>query len=49
MGRSGAIADEVRGPIEQMLAVALPDFTSSRRRQDAEPFADTVPGFFTSR
>jgi len=46
-GSSSAIANEVRGPIEQMLVVALPGFTPSRRRQHAEPFADLVPGFFT--
>ena len=38
-GPSGALANEVRGPIEQMLVVALPGFTPSRRRQHAEPFA----------
>jgi integrase/recombinase XerD len=45
-GSSRSIAKEIRGPIEQMLAVALPGFELSRRTQHAEPFADAVPGFF---
>jgi integrase/recombinase XerD len=45
-GAARSIANEVRGPIEQMLAVALPDFTPNRRKPPAQPFADSVPGFF---
>ena len=45
-GSGTAVANEVRGPIEQMLAVVLPSFAPGRRRHDAEPFAVAVPGFF---
>ena len=40
------MAKEVRGPVEQMLAVVLPGFAGSGRRQRRLPFADVVPGFF---
>jgi integrase/recombinase XerD len=45
-GSSRPMAKEVRGPIEQMLSVVLPDFEPSGRPRHAQPFADAVPGFF---
>lgn len=39
-------AREFRGPVEQMLAVALPEFEGSGRRRRDLPFAKAVPGFF---
>lgn len=45
-GSTRPMAKEIRGPIEQMLAVALPDFAGTGRRRYAEPFASVVPGFF---
>src|SRR5260370_31510127 len=41
-----AMAKEVRGPVEQMLSVALPRFEPTRRPHHAQPFADVAPGFF---
>lgn len=41
------MAKEVRGPVEQMLSVVLAGFEPSGRPHRSEPFADTVPGFFT--
>ncbi len=43
-GRS--IAKEVRGPVEQMLTVALPGFEGAGRQHSSAPFADALPGFF---
>jgi len=40
------LAKEVRGPLEQMLRVVLPDFVGTGRPHHGEPFAETVPGFF---
>jgi site-specific recombinase XerD len=40
------LAKEIRGPLEQMLRVVLPDFEGTGRRRHDVPFADTVPGFF---
>jgi len=40
------IAREVRGPIEQMLVVAIPGFADSGRSRRRDPFADALPGFF---
>jgi integrase/recombinase XerD len=40
------LAKEIRGPIEQMLRVVLPDFAGTGRPHHGEPFAETVPGFF---
>ena len=39
-------AAEVRGPVEQMLAVVLPGFERTGRPRRELPFARTVPGFF---
>jgi len=42
-------ANEIRGPIEQMLRVVVPSFTGSGRpRRTQEPFATQAPGFFAS-
>jgi site-specific recombinase XerD len=47
-GRPGpTLAKDLRGPIEQMLGVALPGFVATGRRQHPIPFASAVPGFFT--
>lgn len=40
------LAKEIRGPIEQMLTVALPEFAPTGRRHREPPFARTVPRFF---
>jgi integrase/recombinase XerD len=40
------LAKEIRGPIEQMLAVVVPGFEGSGRRNRGLPFAEAVPGFF---
>jgi integrase/recombinase XerD len=39
-------ATEVRGPVEQMLAVILPGFQRTGRPHRELPFARAVPGFF---
>ena len=39
-------ATEVRGPVEQMLAVILPGFERTGRTHRELPFARAVPGFF---
>jgi site-specific recombinase XerD len=39
-------ATEVRGPVEQMLAVVLPGFDRAGRPRRELPFARAVPGFF---
>ena len=41
-----SMAKEVRGPVEQMLAVVLTGYEPSGRRRHDRPFAGTVPGFF---
>jgi integrase/recombinase XerD len=40
------MAKEVRGPVEQMLSVVLPDFEPTGRRHHPQPFADVLPFFF---
>jgi site-specific recombinase XerD len=45
-GSTRPMAKEVRGPVEQMLSVVLPDFEPSGRPHHAQPFVDVVPGFF---
>ncbi|MGH3786387.1 MAG: site-specific integrase [Pseudonocardiaceae bacterium] len=45
-GSNRPMAKEVRGPVEQMLAVVLPGFEPTGRPHHARPFADVVPGFF---
>lgn len=40
------MAKEVRGPVEQMLSVVVPDFEGSGRPQHAQPFINEVPGLF---
>lgn len=45
-GSNRPMAKEVRGPVEQMLAVVLPGFEPTGRPHHAHPFADVVPGFF---
>lgn len=44
-GSGRAMAREVRGPVEQMLSVVLPDYVASGRRR-RWPFDEAVPGFF---
>jgi hypothetical protein len=39
-------AAEIRGPVEQMLAVVLPGFERVGRPRRELPFARTAPGFF---
>lgn len=40
------VAKEVRGPVEQMLALVVPGFVSSGRSHRPDPFADALPDFF---
>lgn len=40
------LAKELRGPVEQLLRVALPGYTGSGRRHLADPFVEPTPGFF---
>lgn len=42
----GAVAKEVRGPIEHMLELVLPGFQGTGRTQLGTPFGETLPGFF---
>jgi integrase/recombinase XerD len=44
--RSGEVAREVRGPVEQMLQVVLPGFVGGGRGHRPLPFAAELPGFF---
>jgi integrase/recombinase XerD len=45
-GSTRPMAKEVRGPVEQMLAVVVPGFEPTGRRHHEQPFAAVVPGFF---
>ena len=40
------VAKEVRGPVEQMLALVVPGFVGSGRSHRRDPFADALPDFF---
>jgi integrase/recombinase XerD len=40
------MAKEVRGPVEQMLAVVMPGFERTGRRSRPRPFTGVAPGFF---
>lgn len=40
-----SVANVVRGPIEQMLRLVLPDFVGTGRRRHCFPFTDQAPGF----
>ena len=37
---------EIRGPVEQMLRLAIPGFGGRGRRSRPVPFADALPGFY---
>ncbi|MGH7746822.1 MAG: tyrosine-type recombinase/integrase, partial [Candidatus Dormibacteria bacterium] len=41
-----SLAKEIRGPIEQMLAVVLPGFEPTGRRHHEPPFGEAAPRFF---
>jgi len=43
---AGLVGKEVRGPVEQMLGLVVPDFEGSGRRHRQNPFAKVAPGFF---
>src|SRR5690349_15706732 len=45
-GSRRPMAKEVRGPVEQMLAVVLAGFEPTGRPHHVRPFADVAPGFF---
>ncbi len=45
-GAARPMSKEVRGPVEQLLSVVLPDFEPSGRPHHAQPFLDVAPGFF---
>jgi integrase/recombinase XerD len=40
------VAKEVRGPIEHMLRLIIPEFEGAGRRHQHHPFVEAVPGFF---
>ena len=40
------LANCIRGPIEQMLGLALPDYVGSGRGKRPHPFLEQAPGFF---
>ncbi len=40
------VAKEVRGPVEQMLRLAIPGFAGRGRPQRPVPFAQRLPGFY---
>jgi hypothetical protein len=40
------VAKEVRGPIEQVLRIVIPDFNGAGRAHRHDPFVEEVPGFF---
>ncbi|MFH5878511.1 tyrosine-type recombinase/integrase [Arthrobacter sp. NA-172] len=40
------MTNEVRGPVEHMLAVVLDGYAPTGRKRGLHPFADTAPGFF---
>jgi len=44
--RDARFVKEVRGPVEQMLTLAVPGFVGSGRSRRSDPFADVLPGFF---
>jgi len=40
------VEDEARNPVEQMLALVIPDFADNGRARAPEPFQDQAPHFF---
>ena len=44
--RDERFVKEVRGPVEQMLRLAVPGYLGGGRRRRPVPFADALPGFF---
>ena len=40
------VGREVRGPVEQMLRLAVPWFRGTGRRHRGDPFVEALPGFF---
>ena len=44
--RDAYFVKEVRGPVEQMLRLAIPGFVGHGRPHRPEPFADALPGFY---
>lgn len=40
------VAREIRGPVEQFLAVVIPEFAGSGRPHQPQPFAHELPGLF---
>jgi integrase/recombinase XerD len=44
---SRQVGREVRGPVEQMVALVVPGFVGRGRQGHGDPFADAVPGFFS--
>ncbi len=45
-GSTRSMTNEVRGPVEHMLAVVLAGYVPTGRKRELHPFADTLPGFF---
>jgi integrase/recombinase XerD len=45
-GSNRPMAKEIRGPVEQFLAVVIAGFEPAGRPHHAQPFADAAPGFF---
>ena len=46
-GDQPRVGREVRGPLEQLLRLAIPGFDGHARPHRPMPFADVAPGFFT--
>lgn len=44
--RAKGLAKEVRGPVQQMLRLILPEYSGSGRPHKPPPFCDRVPAFF---
>ena len=40
------LARDIRGPVEQMLTLVVPGYEGTGRPHRADPFGETVPGFF---
>ena len=45
-GMGQTLAKDIRGPVEQLLELAVPGFEATGRPHHAIPFAGAVPGFF---
>jgi len=44
--QGGTLSRDIRGPVEHMLTVVVPGYEGTGRPHRADPFGETVPGFF---